>query len=91
MRPSWDAGLGAWREWANVCGVDPAGVSRGQLRRRLWHSVPAGQAAAIPSPAPAGDRPAGNASSDEWAAHAAAEGVDPAGLTRNEIRDLFAH
>lgn len=52
--------------------------------------VPAAVQEVIPETAPVGDgKPRGNASLEEWAAYATAQGKDVAGLSRDEVRSLF--
>lgn len=59
---------------------------------------PAPETSSEPSGEPSGaasgavEQPAGNASKEEWAAYAIAQGADPVEidtLTRNDIRDLY--
>lgn len=62
----------------------PDGAARSLCRRRGW--VPVDDDAPA---APAVKRPAGNASTEAWAAYADHLGVDlPDGASRDEIRDV---
>lgn len=60
--------------------VVPAAVAAGITNPKAWGEV------AEPSP----DKPAGNASTEAWAEYARGQGEDVEGMSRDEIRALFA-
>lgn len=63
----------------------PAAQAEGITNPKVWGASTPAQSEDM-----AVEKPAGNASTETWAEYAAAQGKDVEGLSRDEIRDLFA-